>query len=97
MQSSAPRAPADPAISPTQPKRHGLADALHLAVAIESGCDVYLTNDNHLSKFADLTVEELPRIRRRHNAPRGRRRGWQFGQKYVGRPSRPGIFVFSIG
>jgi hypothetical protein len=40
----------------------------------------------------------MPRdVRRRHNALRGRRRGWQFGQKYVGRPIRPGIFVFSIG
>jgi len=40
----------------------------------------------------------LPRdVRPRHSALRGRRRGWQFGQKYVGRPIRPGIFVFSIG
>ena len=41
---------------------HGLrsSDALHLAVAIESGCDVFLTNDNQLANFQDITVEELP-------------------------------------
>lgn len=49
-----------PAIPPAQPKRYGLADALHLAVAIESGCDVFLTNDNQLANFPDITVEELP-------------------------------------
>ena len=49
-----------PAIPPAQPKRYGLADALHLAAAIESGCDVFLTNDNQLASFLDITVEELP-------------------------------------
>jgi len=49
-----------PAIPPAQPKRYGLADALHLAAAIESGCDVFLTNDSQLSNFPDITVEELP-------------------------------------
>jgi predicted nucleic acid-binding protein len=49
-----------PAIPPAQPKRYGLADALHLAAAIESGCDVFLTNDNQLAAFPDITVEELP-------------------------------------
>jgi predicted nucleic acid-binding protein len=49
--------PAHPGL---QPKRYGLADALHLAAAIESGCDVFLTNDNQLSNFPDITVEELP-------------------------------------
>lgn len=48
-----------PAIPPAQPKRYGLADALHLAAAIESGCDVFLTNDNQLTDFPDITVEEL--------------------------------------
>lgn len=38
----------------------GLADALHLAAAIESGCDVFLTNDNQLVHFPDITVEHLP-------------------------------------
>jgi uncharacterized protein len=49
-----------PAIPPAQPKRYGLADALHLAAAIELGCDVFLTNDNHLAHFPDIAVEELP-------------------------------------
>ena len=50
----------DPAIPPAQQRRYGLADALHLAAAIESGCDVFLTNDNQLANFPDITVEELP-------------------------------------
>jgi uncharacterized protein len=49
-----------PAIPPNPPKRYGLADALHLAAAIELGCDVFLTNDNQLANFPDITVEELP-------------------------------------
>jgi uncharacterized protein len=49
-----------PAIPPAQPRRYGLADALHLAAAIESGCDVFLINDNQLSNFLDIAVEELP-------------------------------------
>ena len=49
-----------PATPPAQPKRYGLADALHLAVAIESGCDVFLTNDGQLSNFPDITTEVLP-------------------------------------
>jgi predicted nucleic acid-binding protein len=48
-----------PAIPLSQPKRYGLADALHLA-AIEFGCDVFLTNDNQLANFPDIKVEELP-------------------------------------
>ncbi len=42
------------------PRRYSLADAHHLAAAIESGCDRFLTNDDQLSGFTDLTVEELP-------------------------------------
>jgi predicted nucleic acid-binding protein len=49
-----------PAIPPALPKRYGLADSLHLAAAIESGCDVFLTNDDQLANFPDITVEELP-------------------------------------
>ena len=49
-----------PPIPPAPPKRYGLADALHLAAAIESGCDVFLTNDNHLANLPDIAVEELP-------------------------------------
>jgi predicted nucleic acid-binding protein len=49
-----------PVVPPAQPRRYGLADALHLAAAIESGCDVFLTNDDHLANFPDITVEQLP-------------------------------------
>ena len=49
-----------PAVAPTQSKRYGLADALHLAVAIESGCDVFLTNDLQLTNFPDITIEVMP-------------------------------------
>lgn len=49
-----------PTIPPAQPKRYRLADALHLAAAIEFGCDVFLTNDNQLANFPDIIVEELP-------------------------------------
>jgi predicted nucleic acid-binding protein len=34
-------------------------DALHLAAAIESGCDVFLTNDHRVKQFTGLTVEVL--------------------------------------
>jgi hypothetical protein len=33
---------------------------VHLRAAIEFGCDVFLTNDNQLANFPDITVEELP-------------------------------------
>jgi predicted nucleic acid-binding protein len=49
-----------PAIPPAQPRRYGLADALHLAVAVESGCEVFLTNDNQLAGFPDITIEVVP-------------------------------------
>jgi predicted nucleic acid-binding protein len=49
-----------PAIPPAQPRRYGLADALHLAAAIEAGCDVFLTNDNQLANFPDIAIEVLP-------------------------------------
>jgi len=32
-------------------------DALHLAAAVESGCDVFLTNDHQLTKFTGIPVE----------------------------------------
>jgi predicted nucleic acid-binding protein len=35
-------------------------DALHLAAAIESGCDRFLTNDTRLSRCTDITIEILP-------------------------------------
>ena len=37
-----------------------LADALHLAVAVEGGCGLFLTNDHRLSGFSDITIEVLP-------------------------------------
>jgi predicted nucleic acid-binding protein len=36
-----------------------LGDSLHLAAAIEGGCDRLLTNDHRLSKCTDITVEVL--------------------------------------
>ena len=35
-------------------------DALHLAAAVEAGCQSFLTNDLRLNRFADLVVELLP-------------------------------------
>ncbi len=49
-----------PVIPPAQPKRYGLADAIHLAAAIESGCDAFLTNDNQLQGFPDILIDVLP-------------------------------------
>jgi predicted nucleic acid-binding protein len=37
-----------------------LADSLHLAAAIESGCDRFLTNDARLSRCTDSPIEVLP-------------------------------------
>lgn len=37
-----------------------LGDSLHLAAAVESGCDRFLTNDRRLSAFTDIPVEVLP-------------------------------------
>jgi predicted nucleic acid-binding protein len=37
-----------------------LADALHLAAAVEGACGLFLTNDHRLSSFPDITVEVLP-------------------------------------
>jgi predicted nucleic acid-binding protein len=39
---------------------YNLADAIHLAAAIESGCGLFLTNDFRISAFADIAVEVLP-------------------------------------
>jgi predicted nucleic acid-binding protein len=36
-----------------------LADSLHLAAAIEGGCDRLLTNDYRLSRCTDIAVEVL--------------------------------------
>lgn len=37
-----------------------LGDSLHLAAAVEAGCDRFLTNDRRLSAFTDIPVEVLP-------------------------------------
>lgn len=34
-------------------------DAIHLAAAVLSGCDVFLTNDRRLASFGGITVESL--------------------------------------
>jgi predicted nucleic acid-binding protein len=36
-----------------------LADSLHLAAAVEAGCDRFLTNDHRLSAFTAIAVEVL--------------------------------------
>lgn len=36
-----------------------LADSLHLAAAVVSGCGSFLTNDTRLARFPDLPVEVL--------------------------------------
>jgi len=41
-------------------RRYSLSDALHLAAAIETGCDRFLTNDDQLAAFGDIVVESLP-------------------------------------
>jgi len=40
--------------------RYGLADSLHLATAVESRLERFLTNDNRLAAFPDMIVEILP-------------------------------------
>jgi len=37
-----------------------LADALHLAAAVEGGCGLLLTNDHRLASFSDIAIEVLP-------------------------------------
>jgi predicted nucleic acid-binding protein len=44
----------------TTNKLYTLADALHLAAAIESRCERFLTNDLRLSAFPDIIVDMLP-------------------------------------
>jgi len=39
---------------------YGLVDSLHLAAAIEFGCDRLLTNDARLDNFPEIAVEILP-------------------------------------
>jgi uncharacterized protein len=49
----------DRAASVRAQHRFKLADALHLASAVEAGCDRFLTNDIRLSSFPDIVVEVL--------------------------------------
>jgi len=35
-------------------------DSIRLAAAVESGCQVFLTNDVRLNRFTGITVEVLP-------------------------------------
>jgi uncharacterized protein len=35
-------------------------DSIHLAAAVEAGCDRFLTHDARLSRFTGITVEILP-------------------------------------
>jgi predicted nucleic acid-binding protein len=37
-----------------------LGDSIHLAAAVEAGCDRFLTNDTRLSAFTEIPVEVLP-------------------------------------
>jgi uncharacterized protein len=38
--------------------QYGLtSNAIHLAAAVASGCDVFLTNDHRLNRFTDITIE----------------------------------------
>jgi predicted nucleic acid-binding protein len=41
-------------------KRYSVQDALHLAAAVQAGCNSFLTNDFRLAGFPDLTVDVLP-------------------------------------
>jgi uncharacterized protein len=40
--------------------RFAAIDALHLAAAVENGCNIFLTNDTRLSRFPGINVEVLP-------------------------------------
>jgi uncharacterized protein len=44
----------------TNHKRYSLADSLHLACAVENRIDRFLTNDQRLAGFSDISVEVLP-------------------------------------
>ncbi|VTT99121.1 Uncharacterized protein OS=Candidatus Entotheonella sp. TSY2 GN=ETSY2_19905 PE=4 SV=1: PIN [Gemmataceae bacterium] len=51
------RAVYDRAIGIRATTRIKTPDALHLAAAVEAGCDVFLTNDIQLTKFTGVRVE----------------------------------------
>jgi len=39
--------------------RFGIADSIHLAAAVVSGCEVFLTNDLRLTHFSEIVVRTL--------------------------------------
>jgi uncharacterized protein len=39
--------------------RFGPMDSFHLAAAMDSGCNLFLTNDTQLRQFVDVVVEVL--------------------------------------
>src|SRR5437588_4539710 len=41
-------------------KRYSVQDSLHLAAAIQAGCDSFLTNDKRLVAFPEINVDVLP-------------------------------------
>ena len=41
-------------------KRYSFQDSLHLAAAVQTGCDTFLTNDHRLAGFPDVNVDVLP-------------------------------------
>lgn len=41
-------------------KRYSVQDSLHLAAAVQSGCNSFLTNDFRLAGFADISIDVLP-------------------------------------
>jgi predicted nucleic acid-binding protein len=53
------RAVYDRAVQIRATTRFKTPDALHLAVAVEAGCDTFLTNDQQLKQFTGITVEVI--------------------------------------
>lgn len=41
-------------------RRCSVQDSLHLAVAVQSGCTSFLTNDLRLDGFSDIAIDVLP-------------------------------------
>lgn len=41
-------------------KRYSVQDSVHLAAAVQAGCDAFLTNDFRLAGFRDINVDVLP-------------------------------------
>jgi predicted nucleic acid-binding protein len=41
-------------------KRYTIQDALHLAAAVQSGCESFVTNDLRLSGFPNININVLP-------------------------------------